>query len=73
MYGIPIFVYAIVASLITIAWIVLPFAVFGLKGRADRVIEELKAVNENLYMLRKEIANKGGSHSEDTSSFKAEK
>jgi len=72
MYGIPIFVYAIVATLITIAWIVLPFAVFGLKGRADRAIEELKGVNENLYMLRKEIAN-NGANSDEPISFTAEK
>lgn len=33
-------------ALLAILWIALPFAVFGIKGRLDDIIKQLKRLNE---------------------------
>ena len=38
--------------LLSILWLVLPFAVFGIKERLDRIARELKESNEHLSILR---------------------
>jgi len=33
---------------LTIIWLILPFAVFGIKGQLDEIIKLMKEVNDNL-------------------------
>lgn len=37
--------------ILLLVWIALPFAVFGIKGRLDRLIEEIRKNNELLREL----------------------
>lgn len=45
--------FLIFAVIVAILWIILPFALFGLKGRLDGVITELQKMNENIKDLRR--------------------
>ena len=37
-------VYGLIAFVLAVVWLVLPFAVFGIKGRLDRISSQLQAI-----------------------------
>ncbi len=39
--------FVVVAIIVAILWIVLPFAVFGIKKRLDLILVELKRINRD--------------------------
>ena len=42
---------------VSVLWIILPFALFGIKGRLDSLITELQKMNENIKDLRRSEAS----------------
>jgi hypothetical protein len=52
--------FVIFSFVLGIVWIVLPFAIFGIKGRLDRIIEAQARTNAELSELRAAIGRQGG-------------
>lgn len=48
---------ALFLLLLAILWIVLPFAVFGIKGRLDALIKESEELNQRLGWLNERVNN----------------
>ncbi len=55
--GIFSFVFIIFAIIISILWTMLPFAIFGIKNRLDKLIDLLEKVNFQLSSIEKELIN----------------
>ena len=49
------FIFVILGLIITVLWSLLPFAVFGIKQRLDKIIEELTKLNSKIAEFEKEI------------------
>ena len=48
------FIFVIFGLIIAVLWSLLPFAVFGIKQRLDRIIEELEKLNSKVNQLERE-------------------
>ena len=48
------FIFVIFGLIIAVLWSLLPFAVFGIKHRLDRMIEELEKLNSKFAKLERE-------------------
>ena len=48
-------IFGIIAAIL---WALLPFAVFGIKKRLDKIIEEMEKLNSKVAKIEKEFAQK---------------
>ena len=67
----------ILLFVLSIVWIILPFAVFGIKDTLEKALKELQKINQTLteaqYEMRKRNQNpKAGAADKNDSSFDAQ-
>jgi hypothetical protein len=56
--GIIVFIIFIVLIILAILWFLLPFAVFGIKDKLDKIIASLKKTNDSINSLIETLAIK---------------
>ena len=56
-------IFTILGLIIAVLWSLLPFAVFGIKQRLDKIIEELEKLNLKTATLEKEVSFKNNQES----------
>jgi hypothetical protein len=47
---------SIIGFFLTVLWFVLPFVVFGIKGKVDRAVELLEQLDRRLAVLERQLA-----------------
>lgn len=56
----------VLGIVLTIVWIIMPFAVFGIKSRLDKALHHLDVMNSNLVELGVKLDDMKLSSGEDT-------